>query len=127
MILPILYIAETAEKGRGVFATENITANTLIEIAPVLVLSENERLLAEKTILHDYIFEWGENAQEACIGLGYISIYNHAIHYNCAYQMDFNALTISITTVKNIQAGEELFINYNPIGEEEKPVWFNAI
>jgi uncharacterized protein len=127
MILPILYINPTLQKGRGVFTAENIPANTLVEIAPVLVLSKSDRLIAEKTILHDYIFEWGEDSQQACIGLGYVSIYNHSIAYNCSYQMDFSACTIAITTIKNIAAGEELYINYNPIGEEAKPVWFDAV
>jgi hypothetical protein len=38
--------------------------------------------------------------------------------------MDYEALTISIKTTKKIAVGEELFINYNAEGAEEKPVWF---
>lgn len=68
MILPILYIMETAHRGRGVFTTESIPAGTTIEIAPVIVLNQTERALVDTTLLHDYIFEWGINEQEAAVG-----------------------------------------------------------
>ncbi len=38
MRLPCLLIAETEEKGRAVFTTEALEANTLLETAPVIVL-----------------------------------------------------------------------------------------
>ena len=124
MILPILYIAQSTAKGRGVFTSTFIPANTNIEIAPVLVLNSEERTHVEKTMLYNYIFEWGDDGEQAVVALGYISIYNHAIDFNCKYEMDFDALTISIITSRDILIGEELFINYNPIGKEDQPVWF---
>ena len=124
MLLSVLYIDHTSTKGRGVFTAADIPANTTIEIAPVLVLGVEERLEVEKTILYDYIFEWGPDGTLAAVALGYVSIYNHAIDFNCAYEMDYNALTISIKTIRNILVGEELFINYNPLGQEQTPVWF---
>lgn len=124
MILPILFITNSPQKGRGVFTSESIPINTTIEIAPVLVLSTEERLEVEKTILYDYIFEWGPDGTLAAVAFGYASIYNHAIDNNCTYEMDFDALTISIKTIRNILVGEELFINYNPLGQEQTPVWF---
>jgi SET domain-containing protein len=36
-----------------------------------------------------------------------------------------NYETIKITTVKDIQAGEELFINYNANPIDATPVWFD--
>ena len=124
MILPILTIAPSQNRGRGVFATELIKAGTLIEIAPVIVVDKVQRKKLEETLLYDYIFEWGEDHQNAAIGLGYVSIYNHGIMPNCRYDMDYDAETISITTIKDIAIGEELFINYNEEGAEEKPVGF---
>ncbi|MEI6265331.1 MAG: SET domain-containing protein [Sphingobacteriia bacterium] len=124
MLLSVLYIDHTTNKGRGVFTAAEIPSNTTIEIAPVLVLSADERLEVEKTILYDYIFEWGPSGTLAAVALGYASIYNHAIDNNCTYEMDFDALTISIKTIRNILEGEELFINYNPLGQEQSPVWF---
>jgi SET domain-containing protein len=124
MILPILTIAPSPNRGRGVFATEAIQENTTIEIAPVIVLNEAHRAKVEETLLYDYIFEWGEDHQMAAVGLGYVSIYNHAVQPNCIYEMDYENETISIITIKPIAKGEELFINYNAETDQETPVWF---
>lgn len=125
MILPILYIAQSLTKGRGVFTSADIPANTTIEIAPVLVLNSEDRILVEQTMLYNYIFEWGEDGCQAVVALGYISMYNHSVHFNCNYEMDFDELTITIITCQEIKAGDELYINYNPIGKEDQPVWFD--
>ncbi|HBT93235.1 MAG TPA: SET domain-containing protein-lysine N-methyltransferase [Chitinophagaceae bacterium] len=124
MILPILTIAPSPNRGRGVFATEAIQMNTTIEIAPVIVLTKEHRIIVEQTLLYDYIFEWGEDHKSAAVALGYVSIYNHSIHPNCVYEMDYENDRISIITIKDIQVGEELFINYNAEVDQESPVWF---
>ena len=126
MILPILHIMETANRGRGVFTTESIAAGTTIEIAPVIVLNQTERALVDTTLLHDYIFEWGINEQEAAVALGYASIYNHSVDANCKYDMDFDHKTIQIQTIREVAVDEELCINYNGDGVMDKPVWFEA-
>lgn len=124
MILPILTIAPSPNRGRGVFASEAIQMNTTIEIAPVIVLTKEHRIIIEQTLLYDYIFEWGEDHNSAAVALGYVSIYNHTIHPNCVYEMDYENETISIITIKDIKIGEELFINYNAEVNQESPVWF---
>jgi SET domain-containing protein len=126
MILPILYIMETAGRGRGVFTTEAIPEGTTIEIAPVIVLNQAERTIVDTTLLHDYIFEWGINEQEAAVALGYVSIYNHSEDANCKYDMDYDHKTIEIQTKRAVAADEELCINYNGDGVTDKPVWFEA-
>lgn len=126
MILPILYIMETSQRGRGVFTTEAIQAGTTIEIAPVIVLNQTERAMVDSTLLHDYIFEWGTDEQEAAVALGYVSMYNHATDANCTYEMDFAHKTIRIQTKRAIAVDEELCINYNGDGVMDKPVWFEA-
>jgi SET domain-containing protein len=125
MILPFLTIASSTNRGRGVFTTQAIAANTSIEIAPVIVVDANGREKLEQTLLYDYIFEWGPDSKMAAVALGYISIYNHSNNPNCAYDMDFEQQTISITTLKDIEVGEELYINYMcPEGPSNDPVWF---
>ena len=126
MILPILVVAPSEKRGRGVFSTSKIPANTVIEISPVLVLSEKDRKLIEKTALFDYIFEWGNNRKIACIALGYLSLYNHAYDANCTYDMDFDTQLMTITTVKTIKKGEEVFINYNAVADDASPIWFDV-
>ncbi|MEI8142343.1 MAG: SET domain-containing protein [Chitinophagia bacterium] len=126
MILPILYIMETAHRGRGVFTTEAIPAGTIIEIAPVIVLNQADRKMVDTTLLHDYIFEWGIGEQEAALALGYVSMYNHHVDANCTYDMDFENKTIQIQTKRAIAVDEELCINYNGDGVTDKPVWFET-
>jgi SET domain-containing protein len=126
MILPILYIMETDQRGRGVFTTEAIPAGTTIEIAPVIVLNPSERAVVDSTLLHDYIFEWGIDEKQAAVALGYASIYNHSVDANCKYDMDFEHKTIQIQTKREVAVDEELCINYNGDGVTDKAVWFET-
>lgn len=126
MILPFLFIAPTENMGRGVFTSQDIMADSIIEISPVIIMSLNERVLLDKTLLHDYIFEWGENKDQCCMALGYVPVYNHSFSSNCEYEMDFEQEVISIKTIRAIKAGEELFINYNGDWNNTKPIWFEV-
>jgi len=121
-----LTVRDTPEMGRGVFTLEALDANIIIEIAPVLVLSAQERAIVEQTRLNDYIFEWGLDRKQACVAWGYASMYNHRYLSNCEYYMDFDQSIIMIRTVREIQAGEELFINYNGDWNDQSPLWFPA-
>jgi len=127
MILPCLYIAPSLNMGRGVFTNAVIAADTVIEIAPVIVMTMTDREKLDQTLLHDYIFEWGEGNKECCMALGYVPMYNHSYSSNCEYEMDFEVQTITVKTMRSIKAGEELFINYNGNYDDPKPIWFDAI
>ena len=126
MILSSLFIASASLMGRGVFTSENIETGTLIEVSPVIVMSNEERKLLDQTLLHDYIFEWGDHRENCCMALGYIPLYNHSYKSNCEYEMDFEQRLITIRTVRFIKAGEEIFINYNGDWNNKTPVWFHS-
>jgi len=125
MIYPDLYVDESAGKGRGVFTSMTIPENTIVEISPVIVMSNEERQLLDKTLLHDYIFEWGADKNKCCMALGYVAVYNHSSASNCEYEMDYEQAVIRIKTMRLIHAGEELFINYNGNWNDDKPLWFD--
>jgi uncharacterized protein len=127
MILPCLFIEDTTQKGRGVFTDEALSVDSIVEIAPVIILPKGDRAYVDKTVLHDYIFEWGDDATECCMALGYVPIYNHSYDSNCDYIMDYDAHTIMIKTVKEIAKGEELTINYNGHFNDDKKIWFDTI
>ena len=134
MIKPYLYIDKTIKKGKAVFTNERIAASTVIEISPVIVMSLDDRKHLDKTLLHDYIFEWGKlkdlstrQAGKCCMALGLIPIYNHSYKSNCEYFMDFEDDTIFIKTVRSIKKGEELTINYNGNWNDGKKVWFDVV
>lgn len=122
----MIEIRATHEKGRGVFATIDIPANTLVEISPVIVMNDHDRQLLDKTLLHDYIFEWGDNKKQCCMALGYIPVYNHSYHSNCEYEMDFEEEIMRIKTITDINKNEELTVNYNGDWNVQKKVWFDV-
>ena len=126
MVQPYLIILPTENKGRGVFASADIPAGTIIEISPVIVMEQKDRGQLDQTKLHDYIFEWGGDLLQCCVGLGYISIYNHSYMANCEYEMDFENELMTIKTVSDVNLGDELFINYNGTFNDPKPVWFEV-
>lgn len=125
-IAPFLSIKDIKNKGRGVFTSKDIAAGEIVEVSPVLPLTEKERKEVEKTILYDYIFEWGHDTNDACVAWGYVSLYNHSYDSNCEYEMDFSLNIISIRTVKDIKKGEELTLNYNGDYDLKDPVWFDV-
>ena len=126
MLLADLYIDTSHNKGRGVFTKRAIPANTVIEISPVIVMSKADREFLDKTLLHDYIFEWGKKKEQCCMALGFIPMYNHSYKSNCEYFMDFDEEVIFIKTVKVIEKGAELTINYNGDWNDGARVWFDA-
>jgi uncharacterized protein len=123
---PSIYIRKTKKAGRGVFTNAFLQAGTLIEKSPVIVMNPEDRYWIDKTLLHDYIFEWGEGGRQCCMALGYVPLYNHSYHSNCEYEMDFARQTISVKTVQDVKAGAELLINYNGDWDNPKPVWFDV-
>lgn len=126
MIHPSIYIDKTDGKGRGVFTKDPIPANTIVERSPVIVMSPEERVLLDKTLLHDYIFEWGADSKRCCMALGFVPIYNHSYKSNCEHEMDFENEIIKIKTIRAVKAGEELLINYNGDWNDAKPLWFDV-
>jgi SET domain-containing protein len=121
-----IYVAASVEKGRGMFTNVDLKKNTIIEVAPVIVMSKQDRLLLDQTLLHDYIFEWGNKHNQCCMALGYVPLYNHSRRSNCEYEMNFKKQIITVKTVRAIKAGEELTINYNGDWNNGKPVWFDV-
>jgi hypothetical protein len=127
MAIPELYIGETNNKGRGVFTQLAIDEGTIVETAPVIVMTAAHRLLLDQTLLHDYIFEWQpDGAEMCCMALGWVPIYNHSYRSNCEYFMNYDDNTIQIQTVRAIAPGEELTINYNGDWNNEEKVWFDV-
>ncbi|MCX6293481.1 MAG: SET domain-containing protein-lysine N-methyltransferase [Sphingobacteriales bacterium] len=126
MIHPSLYIDLTQKKGKAVFTNIDIDAGVVIELSPVIVMKKEDRVHLDKTLLHDYIFEWGDKKDKCCMALGFIPIYNHSYTSNCEYFMDFEEEIIFVKTVRAIKKGEELTINYNGDWNDATKVWFEV-
>ncbi|TVY73456.1 SET domain-containing protein [Lachnellula suecica] len=125
----LVLVLETP-KGRGVFASKDIPARTVLEVCPVLVLDpvENKEYI-EKTDLYNYTYNWpytptgnGKDhlkgsekppttTQAVILGLG--SMFNHSnIQQNVGWERDIANRLITYTALRDIKEGEELCISY---------------
>jgi SET domain-containing protein len=110
------------EFNRGVFATQNISKGQLIHEAPVIPYLNEEHEFIEKTILADYAFEYGIN--HTAILLGYGSLFNHSYTPNATYDINFKNHTFDFYAYTDINAGDEILINYNGDEDCDDPLWF---
>lgn len=122
--IPGLHIAKTKSHGRGVYTAIDIKKGDLIEISPVIVLKEKELPIIHETTLHDYYFLWGPKNETCAIGLGYVSMYNHAVHPNANYLLDLPEETIEVFAIDDIAAGSEITINYHGEPGDDEKLWF---
>jgi uncharacterized protein len=53
-------------------------------------------------------------------------MYNHSYTSNCEYIMDYDDELIFVQTVRVIEKGEELTINYNGDWNDSTKLWFDA-
>jgi hypothetical protein len=109
-------------KGRGVVAQQAIAADETIERSPVLPLALKD---SESPGLNDYGMAWEENfdnptpGRECCIGLGYLSIYNHGAAPNARLEHHYDSDEISVIATRDIAPGEEITYDY------VVPLWFD--
>jgi SET domain-containing protein len=125
--IPGLYIMETEEKGRGVYTSIPISKGDIIESAPVIVFDDKDRQLLHKTLLHDYYFLWeseGDQEYEAAVALGYGSLYNHSKEPNTEFIPVFDEKVIEFVAIRDIEAGEEILIEYDEGGNSAFELWF---
>jgi len=111
------------EFNRGVFATRDIAKGELIHEAPVIAYPNEEHAHIEKTLLADYAFEYGIN--HTAILLGYGMLFNHSYTPNATYVINFANHTFDFFAYKDIQAGEEILINYNGDEDDQELLWFD--
>jgi hypothetical protein len=109
----------TQTMGKGCFALEKIEKNTVVESAPVILLHRdtfvNLNTYNDGTHkLSEYPFGWGRDGLVA-FSLGYGGIYNHKVDPNLSWRPNYENESIQYTAVRDIEAGEELFIRYVPL------------
>lgn len=121
--LPHLYVAPSPLGGRGVFTAAEIPAGTIIELAPVILLSAEDRTTIHETHLHDYYFQW--DGDQAAIALGLGSLYNHNDEANADFELDYEFRQIRFAALRTIKTGEEITTNYRN-GDPEMKLWFRA-
>ena len=123
----MLRVVTIEGKGRGVVAGRRFEAGERIERVPVIVVPAEQRPMLEKTALFDYRFAWGEREDAAAIALGLGSLYNHSFSPNAKFWRFYEEREIEFTSLRAIEAGEEITVNYNGLPEDASPVWFPAV
>ncbi|KAI5809582.1 hypothetical protein DFH27DRAFT_152038 [Peziza echinospora] len=117
-------------KGRGVFSSVPIPAGTIIETAPILLLSMEEwESHIKHTCLAHYSFNWpikdvnsSTTVMHQAVVLGLGSMFNHSkFGQNVGWKRNIDAGLVVYTTLRDIQLGEELLISY---GDK---LWFEDV
>jgi len=124
--VPTLFITHSPLGGRGVFVGEDLPVGSIIEICPVIIISETDKKKIHETFLHDYYFLWGSDEKRAAIALGYGSLYNHSYTPNAQFIAIEKEESIIIESITPIEAGSEITINYNGDFDDKSPLWFNG-
>ncbi len=124
--------------GLGVFATEDIPKMFCVECSPVVLhypyifrnwAAEHDA----RHILHDYVFAWYDNKSRSADGrdampLGYVGIYNNSFENPNAQWKHRNGEypALMIVAMKDIKAGEEIFVRYHPDPTKYGLEWSDA-
>jgi SET domain-containing protein len=103
-------------KGRGIFARAPISPGTVIENAPVIVVSSEHCTALDRTILHDYYFNWDGDAGgdgTGAVALGLVSLCNHSRRPCARVRRNVSQNTLDLIALAPIAAGDEVTIDYN--------------
>jgi hypothetical protein len=114
MNIPIRVGLSPTLRIRGLLADADIKKGQILERCPVILVHAREQGALEQTVVDRYVYVW--NAQHVAVALGYGSLYNHSYTPNVRWGFNYKAQLAIFTAVRDIAAGEELFINYSGEG-----------
>lgn len=110
------YVRMTKDKGRGVFANQDIKTGDVITNCELIVLDKADTILVEDTSLKYYTFKY--NSTQDCLVLGDGEIFNHSNKPNVSY----NLITITdslgsrkimqFKALRPILQDEQMYIDY---------------
>lgn len=96
-------------KGRGVFAINAIKEGEVIEIAPAILIPNEDSPFIGSTILACYTFN-DEAGEGEWLALGHTSMYNHDDKPSAEFAVGKGVAIVR--AVRAIEAGEEITFNY---------------
>ena len=110
--------------GRGVFAESRFDKGDIVETAPLIFLTAQERDWLESTSLFHYYFLSGIPDLPVAFGLGLSSLYNHGFPANAVYHIHHKRAVIVIKAHRPIFPDEEITLNYNGHPDDAGSVYF---
>jgi len=137
---PVIEVNDSPIHGAGVFAKKDCRPGSVIELAPLILLSQTDRDLLQHTALFGYYFVINHSNPDPnpdldpdsdpnpdyaiAMGLGASSLYNHSPEANAAYSISIEDQVITIRDHRPIRKGEEITLNYNGSPDDPNPVYF---
>ena len=119
-----LRVDNSAVHGRGVFAGRRFVEGELVEACPVLVFPADEVEYLEQTALRGYYYEWDEEGGVG-LALGLGSLYNHSATPNARTEVDCDEGFVRYFARRDIEAGEEITIDYTGGHGDASDLWFD--
>jgi hypothetical protein len=99
--------------GRGIVARHDILRGDVVELAEILVLSEEDTVKVNQTDLQYYTFKY--NDKQDCLVLGLGEIFNHSDKPNVLFTLVDSIMGYKMMlfeAMDDIKAGDQLFIDY---------------
>ena len=111
---PHIELRKSAIHGYGVFATEDIPSDTILEEVSFIAVPDN--------VAHDYVFQYPRGGTplsetigiktEHALPLGYACIYNHSDNANASWRTDTMNRLFVFFTVSEIKKDDEIRTYY---------------
>ena len=111
-------------RGRCVIAAVACVAGTEVERSPVIIVPETDMLTRDAglTVFEQYLLYWSEEkGRELVMGGGLLMFYNHSDDPNIEFETGPEPETMSVITLRDVEAGEELTYDYGV------PLWFEKL
>ena len=107
-----VYVDKSPIHGLGVFASELIHKDDIIEVCPLYDLNLN--MEEESDVMKNYRFNWpqGPNPTSLVLPWGYGCIYNHSEKANASWRSNIKNFTFEFFAIKDIEIGEEICTYY---------------
>jgi SET domain-containing protein len=93
--------------GYGVFTDDFIKKGTFVEMAPVIVCSEQ---ITDRNVFK-YVLAWNNNV---AIPLGWTGLYNHSDNNSCEFSTNIQYNLLAVIALRDIQKNEQLTVSYGP-------------
>ena len=113
----MIEVRSSAIHGRGAFATGAIRCGQMFHTAHLLMFDCEQSAALAGTAAANYVFHVEDcpddpNKDMTGLALSPISFVNHRRPCNASFQVNGGALTVTFTALRDIEAGEEITIDY---------------
>ena len=117
----LVEIVQTKIAGRGLVASQDISAGTLLFTAPTIRVPQLQyENYCKFTVFEDYLFVGKSGDSHLALSLG--SIFNHAKRPNVVWKLDEEKDEITYTAFVTIKKGDAATISYGSWGRQyEEP------